>query len=267
MSLNFRIGLMLGVCTLLGMHSVLGGQSSANESKDIASLESLAGRWIDLRAELAAEKQAWMRQERKWNQEIALLEKEIATLGEARAQDESFLADREQEQADLLAEKEAATAALDDLEKAVAQHEANIRSFEILVPESLRTDLDTGFRALPRDDEAASRLGVIHRLQTVLALYTQIESLQNELHLVRELIPAPSGKREVDVLYLGLSRGFAVSSGSDWAAIGRPTEAGWQWEETIEEASRIRLAIDVKQREADVQLVPLLLGLSGEELP
>ena len=231
---------------------------------DVGALEALAGRWVALRAELAAEQQAWGRQERHWEREIALLEKEIAARREALEEDTTFLRDVERDQADVLAEKEAATSALQELAVVVGQHEARIRALEAWIPEGLRVELGTGFGALPQHDAAAERMGVLRRLQTVLALYTQIEALQHNMHVVRELIAYGEQQREVDVLYIGLSRGFAVSPKGDWAAIGIPTDVGWQWQEAPDEASSIRLAIQVMQRDADVQLVPLLLGVAEE---
>ncbi len=253
-----------GVCLVCAAQIAWGDVALKEGKVDIVGLEALAGRWIALRAELAAERQAWARQERHWEREIALLEQEIAKRREALAEDTTFLRDVERDQADVLAEKEAATSALQELAIVVGQHEGRIRDFEALIPEGLRAELGRGFGALPEHDAAAERMGVLRRLQTVLALYTQIESLQHNMHFVRELIAYGEQQREVDVLYIGLSRGFAVSPKGDWAAIGIPTDGGWQWQEATDEASSIRLAIQVMQREADVQLVPLLLGVAEE---
>ncbi len=234
------------------------------EKMDVAALEALTGRWIALRSELAAEEQSWKQQERQWKREIALLEREIASRRESLAEDTGYLQDVERGQADLIASKDVATDALQEMASVVSRHEVKLRAVSSWIPQSLHAALGTGFRALPENDDVAARASVLRRLQTVLALYTQIESLHNNMHLVRELIPVREQKREVDVLYVGLARGFAVSARNDWAAIGTPSDTGWQWQEVPEEASRIRLAIRVLQREADLQLVPLLLGIAGE---
>lgn len=247
---------LAGVCHALGDGAV-----------DLASLEALTGRWIALRAELAEERQSWERQERHWQRELALLEQEIASRRDMLDADSTYLDDVERAQARLLAERDAAESALQALGSQLARHEMHLRAFAPLVPQSLLGELGTGFRALPANDAAAARAGVLRRLQTVLALYTQIESLQNNIHAVQELITLNGQQREVDVVYIGLARGFAVSGGDDWAAIGEPTVAGWQWQEMSAEAGRIRRAIRVLQREGDIQLIPLLWGMSGEVRP
>ena len=229
----------------------------------MAALEALSGRWIALRSELAQERQNWERQERHWKRELALLDQEITSRRATLDADESFLDDVEQTQARLLAERDAAEAELHALGVVLERHEVQLRSFAPYVPDSLLGELGTGFQALPTNEAAATRAGVLRRLQTVLALYTQIESMQNNHHVVRELITIDDVQREVDVLYVGLARGFAVSGRNEWAAIGVPTATGWQWHETPVEASHIRSAIRMLQREGDIELVPLLWQLGG----
>ncbi len=234
---------------------------------DLASLEALTGRWISLRAELAAEQQSWTRQEQQWQRELGLLEQEISARQQALDADASYLDDFEEVQARMLAEREHTEAALRELGVLLEKHELSLRAFEPLVPASLAGELGTGFRALPANDTAAARAGVLRRLQTVLALYTQIESLQNNLHVVRELIMVNGQQREADVLYVGLARGFAVSARDDWAAIGTATQAGWRWNPAPAEAAAIRAALRTIQREGEVELVPLLWEIMQEVQP
>jgi hypothetical protein len=71
----------------------------------------------------------------------------------------------------------------------------------------------------------------------------------------------------VDVLYIGLARGFAVTPDSDWAAIGVPDEAGWAWTPAPSNAGMIRKAIAVVNRQQTAQLVELPLQVAGEVTP
>lgn len=234
---------------------------------DVGAFERLTGHWIGLRSELAREQQEWQRQQQHWQREIALLEREIITRGEVIAADTQQLSGFEQVHTDALAQKEQIDVTLRDLEVVLGRHELRLREWEGWIPAGLRADIGSGFRALPGNAAAASRMGVLRRLQTVLALYTQIETLQNNLHVVREMLEVGEARREVDVLYLGLARGLAVSASDDWAATGRPVESGWVWEPDPGQAANIRLALRVLQRDAVVQIVPLPLQVDAEVLP
>ncbi|MFU8779489.1 MAG: DUF3450 family protein [Kiritimatiellia bacterium] len=256
---------MVGFVLLVVLLPWIRNVAVASDAKvDLAALEALTGRWIALRSELAGEQQAWQRQEGQWQREIGLLRREVAERRAALEADTAFLSGVEEAQSDLQVEKEKIEASLQLLDAVIGRHEALLRGWQMRVPPSLQPEGGVGFRALPANDAIAMQTGVLRRLQTVLVLYTQIETLQNNIHLVRELIDLAGVQREAAVLYIGLARGFAVSASGDWAAIGVPGDHGWVWQDMHAEAPRIRLAIRTLEREAEAQLVPLLWALAGE---
>ena len=60
----------------------------------------------------------------------------------------------------------------------------------------------------------------------------EIEALQNRNHVVRELIdPGTGQRREMDVVYFGLARGYAISPNDAAVAAGIPAQTGWRWSE------------------------------------
>ena len=74
------------------------------------------------------------------------------------------------------------------------------------------------------------------------------------------MLAAPGqAQRDMDVLYLGLARGYAVSSDDEHALIGTPGPAGWSWRSAPDEAKRIRQAIRLANDNAEIRLVTLLL--------
>ena len=100
------------------------------------------------------------------------------------------------------------------------------------------------------------------RLQRIVALYTEIEKLQHDIHVVKEVLAMPDGSRkEVDVCYLGLARAFAVSPDNAWAGVGVPSSRGWHWETRTAIADRVRLAISIFSREKIAALVELPLAI------
>jgi hypothetical protein len=63
----------------------------------------------------------------------------------------------------------------------------------------------------------------------------------------------------MDVIYLGLSCGFAVSPDSSIAAIGTPDTTGWTWTAAPEIAADVRKLADIKNNQLPPQLITLPL--------
>lgn len=238
---------------------ILPSTSLAQSTNALPTLESLVHQWIDLRTQLADESRAWTEQERQWHQEIDLYKQERDALkreGEAATRVQQTL---DQAQMDLDARREKLDAALNALRPAVDRAEVDLRHWEPCIPPPLREPLADAFRRLPRTHEDAHAIDLSRRLQLVLALYTQIEELGRGTHVVKEILDdKEGGRREVDVLYLGLARGFAVApDGASWAACGIPTADGWQWTPRPEIARAVRTAVAVQRRDRIAELVDL----------
>ncbi|MCK4591106.1 MAG: DUF3450 family protein, partial [Candidatus Latescibacteria bacterium] len=111
--------------------------------------------------------------------------------------------------------------------------------------------------------QKAPEQSVTRRLQVVLSLYGEIERLQYGVHVVKEVLQTSPGRsREMDVIYLGLAQGFAVSVDNQMAGIGRPTANDWRWEWRPEIAAEVRKAIAFYRHEktADFVHLPLAVG-------
>lgn len=94
---------------------------------------------------------------------------------------------------------------------------------------------------------------------------SEIEKTENGIHVVRELLMIEDQRREMDVIYLGLGCGFAVSPANSVAAIGYPAKGGWQWTASPEIAAEVRKLIDIKNHELPPQIItlPINAGAKG----
>ena len=125
-----------------------------------------------------------------------------------------------------------------------------------MIPSFLSGSLNKSFDKLPR----ASGKTISQRLQLILSIYGEIERLENNVHVVKETLKTDSGKfQEMDVIYLGLSRGFAVSRDDKTAGIGLPFKNGWKWERRNGIAPEVRKAIAFYQREQMADFINLPL--------
>ncbi len=105
---------------------------------------------------------------------------------------------------------------------------------------------------------------IFRRMELVIALYTQLESFQHNLHMTKELLKGPAGTRlEMDVLYLGLAQAFGVSRDDQWSLIGYPRADGWVWRPKPEIGTNIRTALAIYMRKQAAEFVRLPLRINS----
>ncbi|HSV99991.1 MAG TPA: DUF3450 family protein [Sedimentisphaerales bacterium] len=224
----------------------------------VSDLDALVGRWMDLRSAIADEKRSWQARQEQWQEEIRLLEAEKKKLRDDLEEFNRVASSAEQDRAGVLARKEAMAGALKDLHPVFDRAETRLRTWEPLVPVPLREGLAKGLTALPATQPQADKQPLTERGQRTATLYTVIESLHHECHATQEILDTGAGqRRQVDVLYLGLARGFAVSTDDQWAAVGTPCEGGWVWQSRPEIARQVREALQVLNRQKTARLVTL----------
>jgi len=232
---------------------------------ELETLDGLVERWMTLRTTIADEKRGWEARRMQWEEEIALLERESGMLKTEMEEGDTFASSVETKRAEALGRMEQMQSELSKLRAVLDRAEADLRRWRERIPPGLMASSGTGFDALPATQKEAETLPVTKRAQTVAALYTQIETLQNRFHATRETLEVGGTRRQLDVLYVGLARAFAVSPANDWAAIGVPGDAAWTWTPAIEEAAVVRRAINVLNRQETAQLVALPMQVRKEK--
>lgn len=230
----------------------------AQVSNGLPTLEALVGQWVALRQTIAAESLQAKTERERLASEIRLLEREAAHL-EAEVSAVEVQQERHgREQVEALARRDRLQAALAEVLPALDRAEADLRAWQRLLPPSLTGGLSELFRRLPREGAESVAERVSERLHTVAALYAGIESLDNTLHVTKEMLEdGQGGRREMDVLYVGLGVGYAVSAEAAWAAVGTPGADGWTWTGAPELAPAVRRALAVRERTRTAEWVPL----------
>jgi hypothetical protein len=242
-----------------------GSAFSASTGGTISDLDALVGRWMDLRSAIADEKRQWQARQEQWQVEIQLLEEEKAKLQKEIDDFNQFASSVEKDRAAILARKETMETVLKDLEPILDRSEKRLRSGRQWIPGSLGQKFAKVFDELMNPRNSDTKKPLTERIQRVVALYTQIEILQAGLHSTREILETgQSQRRQVDILYIGLARGYAVSSDDQWAAVGVPHSEGWVWTERPEIAANVRLALQVLDRQKTAALVDLPISINEQ---
>ena len=238
------------------------------ERASAATLQDLVRQWSAIRREIAAENREREAKKAQWQREISLLEAEKAALREELSRWGDFPESAAAERLDLASRKERAATTLQALVPVVRRAEANILKWCGRIPPSLAENTEKAFGRIPDASRPPDTMSVSRRLQVVVALYAQIEAMQHSVHVTRELLPLGDGaRRECEVIYLGLTRGFAVTADERWAGIGEPGPDGWVWNARPGIASSVRRAIRVFQRQGPAEMVPLPLSVDIAQGP
>lgn len=231
----------------------------------VDDLDALVGRWMDLRAAIADEKRDWQARKEQWEEEIRLLEAEKKKLRDDLEASRRSASSVEKDRAANLARKEAMETILAELRPLFDRAEAHLRAWEPLIPAPLSEGIAKGLAGLPATQERAEKQSLTERALRIVALYTQIESLHRGCHATQEILTTGTDlRRQVDVLYLGLGRGFAVATDNQWAAVGTPTKQGWAWQARPEIAPAVREAVEVLNRQKTARLVELPIQVLDE---
>ena len=242
------------------------GTAYAASEGAMAELDSLTRKWLTLRKEIRETRSSWDRQER-------LLSAELRMLKERRKELKHKLENKKEEETELDTQLSAAEAkkdkyeeALEKLGKPVREACDHLQKSKHKVPQCMVSkDIETAFSKLPPADSAVTVSNVSDRLQVACALYSQLEELDNNVHVNRCAMRTPDGHtRQCRLLFLGLGRGFALQPGERMAAVGSWTGQKWTWRWEEELAPAVEKAIDCYRKDRAATFVNLPVEIGGE---
>lgn len=128
----------------------------------------------------------------------------------------------------------------------------------------------------PLRDEIASDLEVLRSKQALpkQALKSMIEVLNaagrfnRKTTLSEEVRELEGGKKMiVDVVYLGLCRGYYVTDSGNVAGVGIPTVSGWSWSSDPSMAKEVRRIIRIYNQETQPELIKLPVKILTVKAP
>jgi len=251
---------------LLVLAALLTGWAPARAA-EIDRLEDSVREWIALRRELNRAQTGWAEQKLLLGDELRMLEtqraqltRKLQTRTEAAEATAATLAEESRNKASVEAD-------LATLREPLRRAEAHLRTWRKRLPDLLLAPLRKAFDKLPDEDAAApdDYSALAERLQLAVGLYGQIEQLDRSLHAGKIVLRDDGGRElEMDVLFLGLAIGYAVSADGARAAVGRPAAPGWSWEWDPQLAPAVSSALACYRKEIPATFVDLPLRIQEE---
>ncbi|MGD9873361.1 MAG: DUF3450 family protein [Kiritimatiellia bacterium] len=231
----------------------LAAAALAQDQASAPALQGVVHEWIELRDVISSEAREWDFQKQWYDAEISMLETEIKNLGKEVNDLRKEMESRSAADAGLLDNIEMLKAQRDAWRPLIDEAEDDLRSWERL----LKNRIEFPLPASPALED---------RLQRVFSIYAEIENLQHRASSDKSVIELEgAGRRQMDVLYLGLGAAFAVSADDAVSASGEWTDSGWQWtrDDSLSVAVRKALRICDGQEPPAWVLLPLKLQEAG----
>ena len=233
--------------------------SSAAGPDSIETVEKAAREWVNIRAET-------VRLESDWRTQHELLASMVAALGDrAQALEErrgNLMAKtaRDRDEFEAMAAKN--KAADDDLRAADAQLktlDGKLVQLRPLLPPRLSAALELPFRSLGRPD-----LDPGERMQLTMAVLNRCVQFNRTITCGEEVLTVEGepGARVLEVIYWGLSHGYALDRTAGKAWFGAPGAEGWRWTPCPDAARQVADLITIynDKAEPDFIAVPGRLG-------
>lgn len=224
----------------------------ARAADPIQEVGKTAAEWVKTRGET-------VRLENSWKQDRTLLTGTIAALKERTArleeQRDHLLARTAEERAEFAT----LTAKLTQSRENFATTEARLKDLtgQVLrlrprLPPRLSSALDLSYRSLSSGEGSPSE-----RVQLVMTVLNRCAQFNQSITHGEETLAlaGETGPKSVDVIYWGLSHGYALDRAAGKAWLGTPGVERWDWAPLADTASAVSELMAIRRDEADPQLV------------
>lgn len=250
------------VRTFLICFIFIGVPLGASERLDAA--RTTLQEWVAVEKSISKEQNDWRLKEATLLDLIGVLEKESELLVEQNELAQVKLTTADGRRGELLEKESELLGHHEAIDAFLAKMEGEIREMRTQFPQPLSDKLDPFFQRLPKDSSNTT-LGIAERMQTVVAVLSEVQKFDGVMTLSQELRELADGDLgEVRTLYLGLASAYYLSPEGGDAGVGYPSDAGWLWESRPELADTIEEAIAIYEGKVqEARFLPLPVSVKG----
>lgn len=218
----------------------------------IQEVGKTASDWVKTRAET-------VRLETSWKQDRTLLTGTVSGLKERTTrleeQRDHLLARTAEERAELATLTAKLAHSREDFQATEARLKeltAQVLHLRPRLPPRLSSALDLSYRSLANADTSPSE-----RMQLVMTVLNRCAQFNQAITHGEETLelPGEGGPKSVEVIYWGLSHGYALDRAADKAWLGTPGAERWAWAPLEGGTRAVTELIAIRRDEADPQLV------------
>lgn len=230
----------------------------------LAPAEKAAGDWIKIRLETVRLEGEWLNERPLLESTANALSQRAATLEEKRAHVEAKTSRERDDIASLGAKTKAAEADLKDIDARLETLASGLVALRPSLPPRLSQALEMSYRSL-----AGPHQGTGERMQIAMTLLNRCAQFNRTVTYGEEVlsIDGEPAAKSLEVIYWGLSHGYALDRAAGKAWYGSPGPRAWQWEPLPDGAPAIGKLIAIYTDKADPGFVavPARLGRTETE--
>jgi len=225
----------------------------------VETLEKAAGDWVKVRAETGRIESEWSSQQRLLQSMVGALDDRADT---AEAMRELLLAKTAKDRGDLSeldATIKTSEAGLKEIGAHLSAIDSQLPGLRPSLPPRLNDALELPFRSLASPD-----LTVGERMQLTMAVLGRCIEFNRTITCDSEVLTFAESETPqlLEVIYWGLSHGYALDRARGKAWFGSPGPKGWQWEPIPEGARKVAQLIAVYRGESEPRFVEVPARLS-----
>lgn len=233
-----------------------------NPQTGAALLQEKTRQWIEARQLLGKESAAWTEEMASLEELNAIREKETAQLGEFIDAAGARVEELAGKTKSLSEESVALKSWRAKLETDLSSLEAELKPLLPRFPPVLREKMEESLLRIESPDLEAP---LQNRARDVLLVLQACLEFQNAVTVASEVREIAGQRREVEVLYVGITQAWYVDPTNQFSGQGIPGDSGWTWNEDNRIATQVRSAIEVQTRRSVPAFVELPLDNGKEE--
>lgn len=248
-TVEISIVLLLAACA-----PRVGAQEAADP---VQQIDALTEQWTSLEHQRDLVRSDWRAQKPVLEQQLALLEREIAELTALLEETAKQQDDVEQRRLELLEEQTRLEEESAALEASLGRASLALHSLERGLPPPLAGAWDEELARLDNPLDSVSE-----RFRKLVELLGQLDDFDAKVTLNEAVMTLGDGREHVvKQVYLGLSHGWYVTADRRFAASGTAGADGWAWT-PVTDAAPIAKIVDVLEQRVTPDLVSIAFELN-----
>lgn len=257
MSLSRFHRLLAALAGLAGCLPAPTFSQDAGAGPAVSVLQKQTEEWIATRRLIGEEAAAWQAEKASLGELNEIRAKESVQLDDFVNAAGARIAELSSKQADLAEERSSLKAWRAALEADLGRLEAGLRPLLPRFPAPLREKIEESLLRLeaPEPDQP-----IQNRARDVLLVLQACLEFHNTITVDSEVREIAGERREIEVLYLGLTQAWYVDASGKHSGLGVPGGQGWIWTEDNALAGPVRSAIEIQSRRATPAFVELPLS-------